>query len=536
MIKYSTGTFGLLFVLQCKGSVFPKGLVMAVPNAVLAMLMHTYLQYDRDGLDLLNMNGVSFLWAGYTSVLGFLIVFRNSQAYTRFWEGATLIHQVRGEWFNAVSSLFAFCNRAEERKPEVKAFQHTLIRLVSMLYCSALQQICDLDDDCFEIIETQGMEADSLAFMRECNDSCEVLLQWIQRLIMDSSEGNVLKVPPPLLTRAFQELSRGIVNLNNVRKIKEIPFPFPYAQLIAVMLIVHWVTTPIVASQLIESQAAAGVGCFCLTFAVWSLIFITMEIDQPFGDDTNDLPLHEMQRDFNHSLLTLMHPLAQRVPRCDYETEAQGSSGHRSRHDSVLKPSLTKTLDFIESSFSGPDMFDGDNFEAAISSCSQSAPSLHLHKSHDSSRSSRSRNRPSGRSGGSSIAERFGIRLRPSSGSSGRHPSGRDSRSSRSSIASLLGLRVAAETSPPAADPWLSRSSQVSRFSQVSIGPLSPATVPAGRPPDTEPQPSGQESCGRDNTDFTGSLDGQNVDDEGSVQVPTAPQPGRGPTSISTTI
>merc|ERR1712066_212550 len=27
------------------------------------------------------------MWAGYTSVLGFLMVFRNNQAYTRFWEG-----------------------------------------------------------------------------------------------------------------------------------------------------------------------------------------------------------------------------------------------------------------------------------------------------------------------------------------------------------------------------------------------------------------------------------------------------------------
>uniref|UniRef100_A0A7S4UWY7 Bestrophin homolog n=1 Tax=Alexandrium monilatum TaxID=311494 RepID=A0A7S4UWY7_9DINO len=314
MIKYDPGNFGLMFIFGYKGSVFPKALVWAIPNAVLALLLHMYMRQDQVYGNPLSMTGVEKLWAGYSSVLGFLVVFRNNQAYTRFWEGATLINQVRGEWFNAVSTLFAFCNQTKEFQEKVETFQHTLVRLTSMLYCSALQQVCDLNDDTLEIIDNTGMDKESLQFMMDSTDRCEVLLQWIQRLIVDNEAAHTLKIAPPLLTRAFQELSRGIVNLNNARKIKDIPFPFPYAQMITVMLIVHWTVTPLWASQVIESRVAAVSVCFFVTFAFWCLIYIALEIDQPFGEDDNDLPLREMQREFNRSLLHLMHPLAQTPP------------------------------------------------------------------------------------------------------------------------------------------------------------------------------------------------------------------------------
>jgi len=310
MIKYKTGSAGVFFIARRRGSVFPKAFCWAIPNAALAIILHLYCR----GIHELDMTGVDWVWAGYTSVLGFLLTFRNNQAYTRFWEGATLINQVRGEWFNAVSTLFAFCNQSKDHVAQVQQFQSTLVRLASMLYCSALQQVCDLEDDRLEIIDNSGMDADSRLFLCDSNDRCEIILQWIQRLIVDSEESRTIKIAPPLLTRAFQELSRGIVNLNNARKIKDIPFPFPYAQMMTVMLIVHWMVTPLIASQVMESRMFAGVMCFFVTFAFWCLIYIALEIDQPFGEDDNDLPLREMQRDFNNSLLRLMEPLAQKVP------------------------------------------------------------------------------------------------------------------------------------------------------------------------------------------------------------------------------
>ena len=43
----------------------------------------------------------------------------------------------------------------------------------------------------------------------------------------------VLAIPPPILSRVYQTLSRGFVNLLNAKKIADTRFPFPYAQTIA---------------------------------------------------------------------------------------------------------------------------------------------------------------------------------------------------------------------------------------------------------------------------------------------------------------
>lgn len=308
MIDYDPGTLGVLFVFRLYGSVFPKGMVWSVPNAIIAVLLHTF------SYGLVNLDGVDMIWAGYTSVLGFLVVFRNQQAYSRFWESATLIQQTRGEWMNAVSSLFAFCSMAESKKDTVETFQHLIVRLMSMLYCQALQQICDLTDDSLEIIDVSGLDAEHLVFLQGVGDRCEVLLQWLQRAIVDAHVDGIICAPPPILSRAFQELSRGIVNLNNVRKIKEVPFPFPYAQMITVMLMVHWAITPLMAAHFVENRWCAGAICFLVTQSFWSLLYIAREIDHPFGEDPNDFNIMEMMHSMNSSLITLLQPLAQTPP------------------------------------------------------------------------------------------------------------------------------------------------------------------------------------------------------------------------------
>merc|ERR1712070_723321 len=123
---------------------------------------------------------------------------------------------------NAVSSLIAFCNYDEARKSDTTQFQHFLVRLMSMLHCAALQQIASVDDDRFEIINPQGMDKDSLLWLSTKSPEvrCEVVLQWLQRLIVEAQSADTLMVPPPILTRAYQELSRGIITLHQSRIIK----------------------------------------------------------------------------------------------------------------------------------------------------------------------------------------------------------------------------------------------------------------------------------------------------------------------------
>ena len=87
-----------------------------------------------------------------------------------------------------------------------------------------------MDQKTFDLFGLDGFDPSSMAFLQGSHDRCEITLQWIQRLIVESDAKQILKIAPPILSRVFNELGNGIVNLNNARKITDFPIPFHLAQ------------------------------------------------------------------------------------------------------------------------------------------------------------------------------------------------------------------------------------------------------------------------------------------------------------------
>lgn len=319
MITYQPGKWGLAFSLTCYGSVFPKSFCIAGPCALCCLagrLFNEYVLPELSGEEYETPDSGEYMTilGSFNFILGFLIVFRSQQAYERWWEGGTLLQQIRGEWFNAYSSLLAFCNPDPAKQTEILHFQHQLARLMSLLYGSALQQVTTMDRPIFELIDLDGFEEESLRFWQKSCDKCEVVLQWVQKLIVEADTDNRIKVAPPILSRVYNELGNGIVNLTNARKITEFPIPFPLAQMVTFMLVSHWFMTCFLCSVFIENVVGGALICFVVVFAFWSINYIALELEMPFGDDLNDLPLQDMQRDFNQSIVSLLKPLAGSVP------------------------------------------------------------------------------------------------------------------------------------------------------------------------------------------------------------------------------
>jgi len=263
------------------------------------------------------------LFRSFAFVLGFLIVFRSQKAYERWWEGGTLLQQLRGEWFNAFSSMLAFSNTDPSKADQVEKFQHLLVRLMSLLYGNALKQVSSSKkiQDKFEFFDLDGLDVESLEFMIRSHDSCEIVLQWIQRLIVQANSKDVLKIAPPILARVYNQLGNGIVKLNNARKIREFPIPFPLAQMISIMLLINLFMTAVVCAMEADHPVMAGVLAYVLTLVVWSINSIAVELEQPYGDDANDLPLIEMQEDMNKSLCALLKPLAGTPPSFAFQRD-----------------------------------------------------------------------------------------------------------------------------------------------------------------------------------------------------------------------
>lgn len=295
---------------------FPQALCLALPNAVLAFTL-SYVMEEDFNLPTEKEENIADnawkLWAGFTSVLFFVLYFRSNVAYSRWWEGGTLLQKTRGEWFNAYSSLIAFSSTDPAKEAQVEEFHHMLARFMSLLFSAALQQVSPDKNRPFEIIHSEGIDVKSLEFLNRSQDKVEVILQWIQRSTIINMSSGVLPIPPPVMSRAFQEISRGIVNLQNARKIADFPFPFPYAQTSVVMLMLHWCLCPVVSTMLLEKYTAAGI-CFAVVFFLWCINYIALCLEQPFGSDDNDLPMEQMQADWNKSIGTLLAKRAQQPP------------------------------------------------------------------------------------------------------------------------------------------------------------------------------------------------------------------------------
>eukprot|EP00746_Dinoflagellata_sp_MGD_P042334 gnl/MRDRNA2_/MRDRNA2_202659_c0_seq1.p1 gnl/MRDRNA2_/MRDRNA2_202659_c0~~gnl/MRDRNA2_/MRDRNA2_202659_c0_seq1.p1 ORF type:complete len:331 (+),score=46.69 gnl/MRDRNA2_/MRDRNA2_202659_c0_seq1:127-993(+) len=105
-----------------------------------------------------------------------------------------------------------------------------------------------------------------------------------------------------------------MVQFGSAKKITDTPFPFPYAQMLALLLQLNVLVTPIVMCAWTDHWLWAGACTFITVFSVWCINFISTELEQPFGDDTNDLPTRDLQVEMNKLLLLLLDPRTNRIP------------------------------------------------------------------------------------------------------------------------------------------------------------------------------------------------------------------------------
>eukprot|EP00929_Paragymnodinium_shiwhaense_P007436 TRINITY_DN111358_c0_g1_i1.p1 TRINITY_DN111358_c0_g1~~TRINITY_DN111358_c0_g1_i1.p1 ORF type:complete len:605 (-),score=110.49 TRINITY_DN111358_c0_g1_i1:527-2341(-) len=334
MITYDNHACMWSLLLSHRGSVVPVSFACSLPSAITAALLILYYQGEPSE----NFGGdtvrASQLWSAMTAVITFLIGFRTNKAYGRFWDGTTLLHQMWGEWFDAASCLFAFSSLAMKKRPiEVNCFRHTLIRLMSLMHSSALEEIAlapDSEDADYPRLDIGALDQVTLRYLRDCKSNkelnfnrVEVVIHMIQTLIVKAHDEGVIQIPPPILSRVFQTLSRGQVNLANCKKITHTLFPFPYAQLIACLMVAYCIMTPVVMSSVCEKPHWAFIFSIVPIFGLFALNLVARELEMPFGLDANDLPLLEFQEHMNTSMLMLACDETDHVPyvttSCQFE-------------------------------------------------------------------------------------------------------------------------------------------------------------------------------------------------------------------------
>jgi len=94
-----------------------------------------------------------------------------------------------------------------------------------------------------------------------------------------------------------------------------VPFPFEFAQMVWLMLVFFSIIPFPVLCATALSRNKAVVYTFMITFVFWAVYHMAVEIEMPFGNDANDLPLDILNDRFNKVLQTLLMSKAQQLPR-----------------------------------------------------------------------------------------------------------------------------------------------------------------------------------------------------------------------------
>lgn len=237
---------------------------------------------------------VNFPSTGHALVgtaLGLLLVFRTNASYDRFWEGRKLWGGIVNETRNL--ARLATVHLARDREAAVAVIRWTTALAWAIRY--------------------------SLAGLRSIGPAAERLPAEEVKLLTERQH-----VPLAVATRLSQQLAaahrNGLIGENTMvamdqnvqllvdylgacERIKSTPLPFAYVVHLRRALVLYSVTLPL---TLVEAFGWGTVpAVFCVAYTFFGIEEIGVEIENPFGDEPNDLPLDRICTNIDGNLSAL---------------------------------------------------------------------------------------------------------------------------------------------------------------------------------------------------------------------------------------
>jgi putative membrane protein len=217
--------------------------------------------------------------AGHTLIgvaLGLLIVFRNNSSYDRYWEGRKQWGSIVNAARNLLRGAAVFAGPARE-----------LANLVAA-YALALKQHLRGNRDLSEVqalvppeVFTQASAAANPPSFLAYHQS-----EWVRARL---AEGKVDTV----MARALESYVATFLDSQGAcERILRTPIPFAYAVHIKQLLMIYLITLPLAIVP--EMGWSAIVAVAAIAFGLLGIEEAGVEIEDPFGDDPNDLPIEDI--------------------------------------------------------------------------------------------------------------------------------------------------------------------------------------------------------------------------------------------------
>jgi len=289
-------------LLQCWGSVWPR----VLPYCVINMLLSVVLQYlqAQDGINFrVTDKGHSYL----TMLVAFLVVSRATVSLGRY-------NQVR----NSVMSIY--CNTrqlmhqmtvfsSDNINQSGKQWRHDVAYL-AMLELRSVMAVIDYQSDGIPAWDHPEFDEKIVARLKSQLFVGEANLKFAHHTNYSEYEEN-MRVPIRMALRLREKIVEQRKQLDKpfswaeesqllgsidkimagyygIRAFLTTPFPFPLVQMSRTFLFFYLFTVPFALLGDVSQPVAHCVVVFFLTYGFMGMEYVSIELDDPFGSDSND--------------------------------------------------------------------------------------------------------------------------------------------------------------------------------------------------------------------------------------------------------
>ena len=221
-------------------------------------------------------------------VLSTLLVFRINSAYDRWWEG-------RKNWGSLVNNTRNLQIKIETLLPEGNKRDKILLRKLISTFVFTLKNHLKGLEDSEEIQSFEGFDkSEYLKAKHKPGYMVKVISQYIYNL----NKQGVFSDTHMLI---FDEELRSFLDITGAcERIKNTPIPYSYSLFLKKIIFIYVVSMPFTFALEFGYWAIPIVVFIFYAFA--SLELISEEIEDPFGDDANDLPTQELSEKIKANL------------------------------------------------------------------------------------------------------------------------------------------------------------------------------------------------------------------------------------------
>ncbi|MBE9207251.1 hypothetical protein IQ244_12090 [Nostoc sp. LEGE 06077] len=214
-------------------------------------------------------------------VLGLLLVFRTNTAYDRFWEG-------RKAWGSIVNTVRNLARQIwvsiDEFSPEDREHKVAALRLLVAFAVTTKLHLREekITSELEELIPTS-----KYIKLQTMNHPPLEVAFWIGDYLQQQYDRKCLN---SYQLTSLQELLNNLVdNLGSCERILRTPMPLAYAIHLKQLLLLYCCLLPF---QMVETLGWwTGLIVSLISFTLFGIEAIGLEIENPFGYDANDLPL-----------------------------------------------------------------------------------------------------------------------------------------------------------------------------------------------------------------------------------------------------